>query len=633
MLSDTRRNCDLGGDRADLAGEGDHMTTPPSTRRGLPDLLWLVRTVARVAPLPFAVWTVITMLGGALEAGELWSMRGSVNALVESARLRAALPWLIGLAGVFACAQMVQAVTPYLRELIRISAGRHLQFRTLTHLSMLPLERLDAAEPYDLIQRVMGGADERGPDLIGEGFGVVQLVPGVLANAGALLLVAWWLPAVVGVATALLMWQGAKLGGKLRELEVSQTRAKRLADYYASLLTTRPHAAEVRLWRLGSHLLALWDASVTAYIRARLRLGVHNSLQSLASDLGMPAVFAVSLATLGLVHGPVAAGNAALVLSAVRSLTIGLFVFRSSVQGFAGHAGYAADVRVLLSLPTEMQEAEAHRRVSVRGRVDTGAQVWTPFPETLRAGIAISNVSYQYPGADAWALREVSLTILPAELVALVGPNGAGKTTLAQIILGLRRPSTGDVTYDGIPHASISPQDLRRHCAAVFQRPVRYPTTVSQNISLSSHGRIADALELFGTGATLCADAREDAVPSTGDPMLGPEFGGIDLSGGQWQQLAIARARWRSDSALLVLDEPTASLDPLAEVRVFQDFLKVARGRTVVMVSHRLGPARLADRVVVLHEGRIVEQGAPTELLRGDGQFAQMFRSQARWYQ
>ena len=212
------------------------------------------------------------------------------------------------------------------------------------------------------------------------------------------------------------------------------------------------------------------------------------------------------------------------------------------------------------------------------------------------------SVSFTYPGADQPALADITLTLRPQERVALVGENGAGKTTLVRLLLGLYRPTKGKVTADGtdLADGAFSPQQV--------------------------HPRIAAAATRSGAGEFI------SDLPAGYGTLLGKEFeGAVELSAGQWQRLAIARAYLR-DAQIIVLDEPTAALDPRAEVAVYRQFREAAAGRCAVFISHRLGSARLADRIIVLRAGHIVEEGTHDALLAVDGEYARMFRLQASWY-
>jgi len=249
-------------------------------------------------------------------------------------------------------------------------------------------------------------------------------------------------------------------------------------------------------------------------------------------------------------------------------------------------------------------------------------------------GIRLHSLAYRYPGANTNALSDVNVHIRPGEILAVVGANGAGKTTLAHILAGLRSPTAGHVTIDGINTATISSEDRRRACTVVFQQPARYPTTLRENLVLDSKDEVTSPLH--------ASDAHAEAVltrvglPAERFPLntfLGPEFGGVDFSGGEWQRVAIARSLIKEESEFVIFDEPTAALDPLAELEIFQQFVELVEGKTALLIAHRLGPTRLAARVVVLDNGHIVEIGNPTELLQQNGKYAEMFAAQSEWYQ
>ena len=249
-------------------------------------------------------------------------------------------------------------------------------------------------------------------------------------------------------------------------------------------------------------------------------------------------------------------------------------------------------------------------------------------------GIRLHSLAYRYPGANTNALSDVNVHIRPGEILAVVGANGAGKTTLAHILAGLRSPTVGHVTIDGINTATISSEDRRRACTVVFQQPARYPTTLRENLVLDSKDEVTSSLLASDTHAAAIltqVGLQSERFPL--DTFLGPEFGGVDFSGGEWQRVAIARSLIKEAGEFVIFDEPTAALDPLAELEIFQQFVELVAGKTALLIAHRLGPTRLADRVVVLDNGHIVEIGNPTELLQQNGKYAEMFAAQSEWYQ
>lgn len=246
-------------------------------------------------------------------------------------------------------------------------------------------------------------------------------------------------------------------------------------------------------------------------------------------------------------------------------------------------------------------------------------------------GIGASGVSFSYPDSGHRVVKDVSLTIRPGERIAIVGENGAGKSTLVRLLTGLYSPDSGNVLMDGRESTSDEARDLRGQIGAVFQDYVPWQMTVRDNIGLGNLARIDDDRALAVAAERAGIATLLDGLPDGLDSWLGRQFGDRDISGGEWQRIALARVFFR-DSRLLILDEPTAALDPLAEQRLFERFASLTEGGTAIMISHRLGPARYADRVIVMDQGSIVEAGPHDRLLAQGGLYARMFAAQSAWY-
>ncbi|MGI8913085.1 MAG: ATP-binding cassette domain-containing protein [Chloroflexota bacterium] len=225
----------------------------------------------------------------------------------------------------------------------------------------------------------------------------------------------------------------------------------------------------------------------------------------------------------------------------------------------------------------------------------------------------------------------MSFTIGAGEKVALVGENGAGKTTIVKLLLGLYQPDAGRILMDGVDLRAIDQPTLRAAMSAVFQQFVRYQLTFAENVGIGQPARLDDRPQLEAAVERAGASEILARLPDGYATLLGPDVGGVDLSGGQWQRVALARGFFR-EAQMLVPDEPTAALDPLAELAIFERFLELARNRTALLISHRLGMARLADRVLVLVHGQLVEAGPHDLLVQAGGEYAALFGVQARWY-
>ena len=592
------------------------------------DLPWLLGRVGRAAPWSLAAWGLLTLLRAAVVGANLWAIHGAVNALARAGGPGAAspLPWLTTLAVVFIAGRLADPLEAYVRESVRLAAGAQLQAEAQEKTLGLPVEAFDDPSVQDRIHRVAEGADRRGPELVAEALSLWRTLPEIVAYGLAAALIAPWLPLVLLAAAVLLVRRLMRAGARVRALEVERTRDRRLADYYARLLTTRGSAAEVRLFGLREELLRRWRDTESSYLGERLRLMVRNAADAAAGNAGLTVLLCGSLLALVLLRSRVAPGSAALVLTAIGGLVNSVARLAFSGREFVDHAGYARDLRVLLlELPDDGARALSGA---------PSAPTHLAFPHPLRRGLRLEAVGYRYRGADRDALCDLHAEIAAGSVVALVGPNGAGKSTLAHLLCGLRRPSSGRILADGVDLTRVAPGEVRRHCAAVFQHPLRLPARVAENVAAGA----ADVAALDGVQRALAAAGLDlsaqagPAVDGAAGLLLGPEFGGCDLSGGQWQRLAIARGLYRADADLLVFDEPTAALDPLAELALFERFAAMAAGRTALLIAHRLGPTRLADQVLVLEGGRLVEQGPPARLLAAGGHFARMFAAQAEWY-
>ncbi|MPN01752.1 Lipid A export ATP-binding/permease protein MsbA [bioreactor metagenome] len=251
-------------------------------------------------------------------------------------------------------------------------------------------------------------------------------------------------------------------------------------------------------------------------------------------------------------------------------------------------------------------------------------------------GITLRKVSFKYPGAEKEALSNISLQVQPGETIAIVGENGAGKSTLVKLMIGLFSPSSGSVTLGKVETTKVSRKSLYKNVSAVFQNYQRYKMTLGEKVAISdSKGNSEvnkDNKEKLSSAlnkADLNID--EEKFKDSYDTMLSREFDGIDLSGGQWQRIAIARGFYRSYHTI-VLDEPTAAIDPIEETKIYNKFVDMSKGKTAIIVTHRLGSAKIADRIVVLDNGGISEIGTHEELMSKNGKYAEMYRAQGKWY-
>ncbi|HET8632668.1 MAG TPA: ATP-binding cassette domain-containing protein, partial [Gemmatimonadales bacterium] len=254
-----------------------------------------------------------------------------------------------------------------------------------------------------------------------------------------------------------------------------------------------------------------------------------------------------------------------------------------------------------------------------------------PVPAPIRRGFVFENVSFRYAGQERWAVQGLSFTLAPGERLALVGENGAGKTTLAKLLVRLYDPTEGRILLDGVDLREYDVESLRRNAGVIFQDFVRYDFMLGENVAVGDINRVDDQGLIREAARRSLADTVAERVGGY-ERMLGRRFeGGADLSGGEWQKVALARAYMR-DAQLLVLDEPTAALDARAEYEVFLRFSELTKGKMAVLISHRFSTVRMADRILVLQAGRLIEQGTHDALVAAGGVYADLFQLQAAGY-
>ena len=382
------------------------------------------------------------------------------------------------------------------------------------------------------------------------------------------------------------------------------------------ILTERAAAKEVRVFNLGSALLGWWEH---LYWQVADRLFQQKRSQSLVNVLLSTFSLAGLAAGIGwsawaVAHGGLSPGQFAAMMVALQQVSthVDLVFFRSGY--LANRLLYIADLFTYLDLgPEEPKDG-------------------VPIDNVGEVPIAAAGLSFRYPQAEYPAIDDISFTIQPGERVALVGANGSGKTTLVKVLLGLFHPTEGKVLYGDVDLNRVDRNGLWDQSAAVFQDYTRFAFSLGENIGLGRTERMGDQAAVEHAAHQGGAAPIAEQLPERYHTLLTKEFaGGTELSGGEWQRVAISRGFMRN-AALIVLDEPTASLDPQAEADVFRRFLAMSGERTTIVVSHRLGSARLCDRILVLKEGRLLENGTHGELLSQGGEYARLWALQAQWY-
>ena len=477
----------------------------------------------------------------------------------------------------------------------------------------VPLEAYEDPAFYDQAQRVQANAAQQTRIVVQALVMVVSDTLGVIAGGVAVLTLA---PALLPVLllSGVPLFLTSRLSGRYEfDFSVAQTPRLRARQYLQTVLTRREEAKEVRAFSLPDALRRRWEANFTDYLsdlevhmRRRRRLALIGNLAAAVFTAGtlLLALFLVDLGQLD-----VASAGAALI--AVRLLG-------GRVSGVAAGASSIFESALFLHDLARFLERRSEGHEGFR----------RPAPEGFDR-IAVSDVSFTYPRASRPSLDGVSIELRRGEVVALVGENGSGKTTLSKLLADLYRPNAGTVTWDGVELRTFDPESVRRKIAVVFQDFVRYKLSARDNIGLGRSDGDVDEQKVRAAARSADADGFLEALPGRYDTPLSKEFaGGADLSLGQWQRVALARAFVR-DVPLVILDEPSASLDARAEHDLFQRIRALFAGRTVLLISHRFSTVRMADRIYVLSAGRVVEEGNHASLMAAGGLYAELFALQA----
>ncbi len=579
-----------------------------------------VALVWRSSPRLTVLLGVLTLAGAGVPLAVAWVGKAIVDAAVAHQR-ELTLRWVAVELGLVVAQAAVLRALNLVRGLLGARLGLDINVRILEKALTLELRHFEDPDFYDRLTRARREASVRPISVVTESFQLVQNVLTLLGYAGLLLSFSPW--AVLGLLLAALPATFAEMRFSQQAFRLRNWRSpdSRRLLYLEYVLANDDHAKEVKLFGLGPMLLDRYRSLGETFYREDRQLSVRRAAWSYGLSLvgtltfyGCYAAVAVAAAT-----GALSLGLMTLYVVAFRQ---GQQAFQSILTALGGMYEdnlYMSNLFEYLAIPT--------------GRAAPAPALAALATDTDQ-GIRFEDVGFRYPDAEGWALRHVSLFIPRGQSLALVGQNGAGKTTFIKLLTRLYTPTEGRILLDGVDLQSWDEAVLRRRLGVIFQDFNQYQFRFRENVGVGSvehledRERVGRAVEEGGATELL------SSLPEGLETPLGRWFkDGTELSGGQWQKVALARAFMREEADILVLDEPTAALDAEAEHAIFQRFRELARGRTTLLISHRFSTVRMADRIVVIEHGQLVEQGTHAELMALGGRYAHLFTLQAKGYQ
>ncbi|MEX0382101.1 ABC transporter ATP-binding protein [Spiribacter sp. 1M153] len=586
------------------------------SRRAI-ELVW---QTSRLLTLVLATGTLVA---GLLPAAAAWVgqliVDGVVAAIDASQGIPTELLWLVALEGVIMMGIAgAQRAIQIAQSLLRAQLGQRVNVMILEKAQSLQLADFEDSEFYDKLTRARREASSRPLSLVNRTFGLIQNGISLASFAGLLLGFSPWAVLILVLAGLPQFFSEAKFSGDAFRLFRWRSPDTRRQMYLETVLAREDSAKEVKLFQLGPLLLQRYRDIFKRLYREDRRLTLRRDLWGFALGLIATLAFYGTYAWIVVttVAGGITLGQMTMYLSVFRQGQSAVSASLTAISGMYEDNLYLSNLYEYLEQPVSVGQGEA-----TAGDIPGD-------------GLRFESVSFRYPGGDSDALSDVSLHLTPGRSIALVGSNGSGKTTMIKLLAGLYAPTAGRILLDGTDLRDWDSAALRERIGIIFQDFMRYQLPVGENIGAGDVAHFQDEERWQRAAQKGLAETFIEEIPGGYHAQLGRWFrDGRELSGGQWQKIAVARAFMREGADVLVLDEPTAAMDAAAEAEIFEHFRTLTEDRMAILISHRFSTVRMADEILVVDAGHIIERGDHESLLAADGHYARLFRLQAAGYQ
>jgi len=590
--------------------------------RALRNIPPVLRIVWESGPAVVVSGSVLRVLAALIPLAMLAVTRWIIDAVVAHVANHGPLIprfwWWVALEfGLASLGAILSRAIDYCDALLADKFTLHITVRIMEHASRLDLASYEDPVFYDKLERARVQATDRLGMIQAIGRVTQQIITTATLAAGILVYSPWLLLVLIAAVVPAFLGEShfAFLG---YSLAFRQMPVRRQLDYLRVLGASKDSAKELKLFGLSSFLTAEYtrlsrDIYQQNVSLAKRRLGASSAL-SLLSTAGYYGTYAWVIYET--VAGRLTVGTLTFLAGAIAGASSNIQMIFSTFSSIADQALFLTDLLDFFAV-----------QPAVRSKPNA-----LPAPRPIQSGFEFRNVSFVYPGTSRPVLNHLNFRLEPGERVALIGENGQGKTTVVKLLTRLYDPSEGEILLDGVDLREYDLEDLSAQIAVIFQDFMRYDLTASENIAVGQIREQRNRLKIEAAARKSLAHSVVDRLPDGYEQMLGRRFeGGVDLSGGEWQKMALARAYLR-DAQVLILDEPTASLDARSEHEVFERFAELTAGRMAVLISHRFSTVRMADRILVLQDGTIAEEGSHRQLIAQGGLYAEMFGLQAASY-
>ncbi len=595
------------------------------TLRSIIPLIW------KASPTFFLVLFSLTLLTGLLPAASVFINAALLGLLVDvtkhpndfSDHIRQLLFLLGALGGVTLISQVLTLVRGNVQQLYQTRIANYVQLLIAEKATAIDLEAFENATFHNQMRNAIGDAASRPLIIVQSLTGLVAILTTFVTLAGIIVLWQWWILPIISLASLAQLWISTRFGKARVEMVAQRAATERRKRYMNTLLSSESDAKEIRLFGLRSFLLGKFRSLLEITYEQDKQLATRQLRSSVLIELLLAAVqpLVIGFTALQVIQQQIPISSFSLYTQSILQLTICTLGLVSALSGLYENNLF---VHYLFSFLALQPEVEAPRPQSKKYKSQISSHPCIEF----------KNVSFRYPGTERWILHDMSCVFQPGESIALVGENGAGKTTLVKLITGLYEPTEGQVLFDNIDIKHLDRDDLRSYLSIIFQDYIIYQFSIAENIGVGQIQCIEDRARIEAAGKRSGLERLIGKLTDGYETRLGRSWaGGHEFSGGQKQLTALARALMRN-APILILDEPSAALDIYTEQQFFQRLLENQQDylQTVIFISHRFTTVRRADRILVIEQGKLIEQGSHEDLMKHNGRYTEMFTMQADLY-